>query len=125
MGGEIGLEQGERERRADRHHQGAHTDVLMVLSLSSVVIAFFGPGATLLTIGGGERYSVDREQRRVGDQDVALAAADRQERGPGPEERDDAFFGPGATLLTIGGGERYILVANAALFSVYAVLLTA
>ncbi|BAQ49792.1 MULTISPECIES: lipopolysaccharide biosynthesis protein [Methylobacterium] len=50
----------------------AHTDVLMVLSLSSVVIAFFGPGAT---------------------------------------------------LLTIGGGERYILVANAALFSVYAVLL--
>ncbi len=50
----------------------AHTDVLMVLSLSSVVIAFFGPGAS---------------------------------------------------LLTIGGGERYILVANAALFSVYAVLL--
>ncbi|TNC15795.1 lipopolysaccharide biosynthesis protein [Methylobacterium terricola] len=34
----------------------AHTDVLMVLSLSSVVTAFFGPGASLLTIGGGERY---------------------------------------------------------------------
>ncbi|AWN46474.1 polysaccharide biosynthesis associate [Methylobacterium terrae] len=34
----------------------AHTEVLMVLSLSSVVIAFFGPGASLLTIGGGERY---------------------------------------------------------------------
>ncbi|TGE00812.1 lipopolysaccharide biosynthesis protein [Methylobacterium nonmethylotrophicum] len=34
----------------------AHTGVLMVLSLSSVVTAFFGPGASLLTIGGGERY---------------------------------------------------------------------
>jgi O-antigen/teichoic acid export membrane protein len=34
----------------------AHTDVLMVLSLSAVVGAFFGPGPTLLTIGGGERY---------------------------------------------------------------------
>jgi O-antigen/teichoic acid export membrane protein len=34
----------------------AHTDVLMVLTLSSVTSAFFGPGPSLLTIGGGERY---------------------------------------------------------------------
>jgi O-antigen/teichoic acid export membrane protein len=34
----------------------AHLDVLLVLCLSSVAAAFFGPGVSLLMIGGGERF---------------------------------------------------------------------
>ncbi len=34
----------------------AHLDVLLVLCLSSVATAFFGPGVSLLMIGGGERF---------------------------------------------------------------------
>ncbi|WP_162559719.1 lipopolysaccharide biosynthesis protein [Methylobacterium radiodurans] len=34
----------------------AHLDVLLVLCISSVAAAFFGPGVSLLMIGGGERF---------------------------------------------------------------------